>query len=94
MTINRSLKKAIKLYRDFRGRNPTAIVVQPPIKTKVAVRLGKLIGLIYESDRGGKKERYIHFTREPYPDLNADPDNHRLFTTGGRMKVTKFGLVR
>lgn len=93
--LNDEINQAIKLYQKFRGHNPSRIVLLPDLKIKTAVKLGKLIGLIYESDRDqkGKMERYIHFTKRPYPNLMADTRTHRVFTIGGKMKVTKRGLV-
>ena len=95
MTRQESIRKAVEIYRKFRGHNPSQIIIAPPLKINTAVRLGKMVGVIYESDRErrGKPTRYIHFIDKPYPDLDVDVETKRLFTSGGRIRVTRFGLV-
>lgn len=94
--LSSEIKRATKLYRDFRGYDPDRIIVLPELKIETAIHLGKLVGIIYENDRDekGKIERFIHETKRPYPDLLADTKTHRLFTDGGRMRITKYGLIR
>lgn len=89
------INKAVKIYRSFMGRDPSRVFVMPPTNTKVAVNLGKLIGVVYASDRGhkGKWTLYQHELKSPYPDLLGDAKTHRLFTQGGRVRITNLGLV-
>ena len=59
---------------------------------KVLVRLGRLKGLIYSSDRGRKGVKtYIHFMQTP-PLLACDPRGTQLYVLGGRYRVTERGI--
>ncbi len=94
--LDNQIKQAVRLYKNFRGYDPDRIIILPDLNIETAIHLGKLIGVIYENDREqkGKLERFIHHNKRPYPELLADTKTHRLFTDGGRMRVTKHGLIR
>jgi hypothetical protein len=57
------------------------------------VRIGRLVGLIYRSDRGqrGRERTFVHFMEEP-PMLAANAQGTQLFVIGGRYRVTARGL--
>jgi hypothetical protein len=60
----------------------------------VLVKLGKLKGLIYTSDRGqcGRPRTFVHFMETP-PVLAANPEGTQLHILGGRYRVTRKGIV-
>jgi len=57
-----NLREAVKLYSKFHwGKMPKELTeVRIPL-TKEFVFLGKLLGVIYLSDKSGKPEAYVHF---------------------------------
>lgn len=59
----------------------------------VLVKLGRLRGLIYTSDKGrcGSPRTYIHFM-ETMPLLTCDPSGRQLHILGGRYRVTARGI--
>lgn len=60
---------------------------------RVLVKLGRLRGLIYTSDKGncGRPRTYIHFMRTT-PLLACDPEGTQLHILGGRYRVTAHGI--
>jgi hypothetical protein len=59
----------------------------------VLVRLGKLKGLIYSSDRGqpGQPRTFIHLLGKP-PLLACDETGKQLYILGGQYRVTRRGI--
>jgi hypothetical protein len=59
----------------------------------VLVKLGRLRGLIYTSDKGrcGQPRTYVHFM-ETMPLLACDPLGRQLHILGGRYRVTARGI--
>jgi hypothetical protein len=59
----------------------------------VLVKLGRLRGLIYTSDKGrcGQPRTYVHFM-EKMPLLACDPAGKQLHILGGRYRVTARGI--
>jgi len=60
---------------------------------KVLVKVGRLRGLIYSSDRGRPQcdRSYIHFMDDP-PLLVCDPQGKQLYIVGGNYRVTHRGI--
>jgi hypothetical protein len=60
---------------------------------KVLVKVGRLRGLIYSSDRGHPQcdRSYIHFMDDP-PLLVCDPQGEQLYIVGGNYRVTHRGI--
>ena len=60
---------------------------------QVLVKLGRLRGLIYSSDRGqpGCDRTFIHFMETP-PLLACDPEGTQLYIIGGNYRVTHRGI--
>jgi hypothetical protein len=59
----------------------------------VLVKLGRLRGLIYRSDRGcrGRPRTFIHFMERP-PLLACNTGGSQLYILGGRYRVTRRGI--
>jgi len=89
-------RQARSLFRDFHAFAPgpvfTARCERPA--PRVMVRLGRLKGLIYSSDRGqcGRPRTFVHFMETP-PLLATNPEGTRLYILGGRYRVTRKGIV-
>jgi hypothetical protein len=63
------------------------------VMPKVLVRLGRLKGLIYSSDRGqpGQPRSFVHFLETPAM-LACDPAGTQLYIVGGRYRITRRGI--
>lgn len=93
--LSHSLAEAEALFRRFHRFPPSAFVTRWCERRipRVLVRLGRLEGLIYSSERGrpGCPRSFVHFMKNP-PLLACDPGGRRLFVLGGNYRVTPFGI--
>jgi len=93
--IDRAFRQARSLFREFHDFGPGAIFTGRCSRpAPVMVRLGRLKGLIYSSDRGrcGRPRTFVHFMQTP-PVLAANPEGTQLYILGGRYRVTRKGIV-
>jgi hypothetical protein len=97
MKINgkqRDVKKALKLYKEFREATPKrgrTIELELP---KVVMVLGNIRFIGYDTTRRGKTELYKHdFAPGSRPILCADGKTGQLFIIEGRYHVTPRGIV-
>lgn len=90
-----SLQKGKTLFRLFHCFPAPRIVRRPcpRVIPRVLVKLGRLKGVIYSSDRGEQNcpKTYIHFMEEP-PLLVSDTRGRQLYIIGGRYRVTRRGI--
>jgi hypothetical protein len=91
----RALDRGAALFRRFHAYAPTRV---DRVRTcwrlpSTVVRLGRLVGVIYASDRGscGHERTFVHFMEDP-PTLAADVGGTQLYVLGGRYRVTERGL--
>lgn len=93
--IRRALGAAVKLYKDFRGDEPTEVVeVRLPAKPRALLTVGECLGIMYRTRRDGKVEDYLHrFTKKARPTLAVSSDGLQLFLLGGAYSVTDRGIV-
>lgn len=75
---------------------PADRIIRKPCRRlipKTLVKLGRLRGVIYSSDKGQKgcPQTFIHFMETP-PLLACDPKGTQLFILGGRYRVTSRGI--
>jgi len=89
------LDRGAALFTRFHAYAPTRV---DRVHTRwrlpsTVVRLGRLVGVIYASDRGscGRQRTFVHFMDDP-PTLAADVDGTQLYVLGGRYRVTERGL--
>lgn len=93
--------KTFKMWHEFDSSKMVKMHGPDPMIPKTLVGLGRLHSVVYESDKyaGGpdnpKGERllYEHEFKSPRPMLATDPDGRNLHIVGGRVKVTRNGLV-
>lgn len=89
----KKVEKAISLYRRFRDQDPEfvdEIITEIP---KIGMVVGKCAGVLYDTVRGGKKEKYIHeFSGKSMPLLCASWDGKQLFFVGGDYDFTEDGI--
>lgn len=83
------------LFERFHRFAPPAILHRrcPRLMPRVLVKLGRLRGLIYTSDKGsrGRPRTYVHFMRT-MPLLVCNPEGTQLHILGGRYRVTARGI--
>lgn len=91
----RPLDRGAALFTRFHAYAPTRVdrVRSGWRLPSTVVRLGRLVGVIYASDRGscGRERTFVHFMDEP-PMLASDVDGTQLYVLGGRYRVTERGL--
>ena len=92
--LSDAVRGAAALYRRF-TRFPAHTferVAHPRVVPPVVVELGRLVGLVYRSDKWVSRPRtYIHFMKDP-PRLVSDVTGRRLFVIGGSYQVTARGI--
>jgi hypothetical protein len=86
---------ARSLFQRFHRFAPDLMIKSPCSRVipKVLVKIGRLRGLIYSSDKGerGCPKTYIHFMeREPVLACNAR--GTQMYILGGRYRVTSRGI--
>lgn len=88
-----AIKQSIKLFEDFSGHSPQYIdKVSLPVHP-VAMAIGHLSGVMYETVRDGKREKYIHqFKKGCRPVLAVSPDGKQLYILAGEYKFTDAGI--
>src|SRR5712672_2554513 len=92
--LDREMDKARALFERFHDfAPPVELRHRCPPTPRVVVKLGRLRGLIYTSDkwRRGRPRTYIHFM-ENSPLLACDPRGKQLHIVGGRYRVTARGI--
>lgn len=88
------VRDAAALYRRFTQLPVRSIrrVAHSRLMPPVVVELGRLVGLIYRSDKWvGRPRNYIHYM-EQQPRLVCDVAGRRLFLIGGDYRVTARGI--
>jgi len=82
------------MFERFHDFAPPVLLRQRcPPTPRVLVKLGRLRGLIYTSDKWqrGRPRTYVHFM-EDRPLLACDPRGTQLHIVGGRYRVTARGI--
>jgi hypothetical protein len=94
-TSTSTVDEGIGLYQTFKRFGPShAITVRHPRTVPpVVVELGRLVGLIYRSDKWqpGHQRTFIHFMESP-PRLTCDTAGTQLYVVGGRYRITDRGI--
>lgn len=84
-------KGAVKLYEEFNMKKADKVMMANlslPGNDNPLVHLGKIAGIIYISDKEGKKgQQYIHDTHAPHPDFFVTADGKTFVIAGGKMVV-------
>jgi hypothetical protein len=89
-----TVRKAKKLYEDFREAEPTrARKIRIRYPTAVMV-MGYAEAILYSTTHGGVAKMYKHkFAKGSRPLLCAGPEPSQLYLIGGRFHVTERGIV-
>jgi hypothetical protein len=89
----RELDEADDLLNAFAGRSSREVlaVKQAPIKAGLVV--GNALGVMYETIRDGKKEKYCHeFREKSRPLFVSSHDGSQIGFVGGRYRFTERGI--
>ena len=98
LTRSDRLKRAVATYEGFHwGDAPDRIVKRKVSRApKVAVKLGKLVSVAYETHKNGEHAVWEHEFGEEggkRPDLVMDADTEKLHIVGGSYTVTDAGII-
>lgn len=87
------VEAAARLQADFSGHDPQNVTTVSVPDNKVFTPVGKLAGVLYDTTRDGKREKYIHkFRPQSRPLLAASHDGTELRIVGGRFRFTEAGI--
>lgn len=91
----RGLDKARNAFRAFSGMEPAELLeVKAGPVPRMAWKLGELEEVLYNTERDGKRERYLHpFKKSARPLLAVDAETGQLFLVGGAYTVTERGIT-
>ena len=88
------IREAAKLYENFSGHEADYYDEVPVTWPDVALKVGLCDGIMYETIRDGKVERYVHkFRKNARPVLTASHDGNQLAIIGGKYNFTDRGIV-
>ena len=81
------------LLEDFSGHAPSELIGVKAPDLNGGLVLGNLAGVLYDTVRDGKTEKYIHrFRKKSRPLLAVSPDGTQLGIVGGQFQVTEAGI--
>ena len=91
----RRVDQAAQLYEDFSGHEAEDMgTFDTGPAPKIAVVVGELEAVIYNTVRDGVHERYIHkFKASARPMFATTPDGKQLLLLGGDYDFTERGIV-
>ena len=93
MRKHSQLTKAIELYEDFTGHIPENLDYVEIPAYEVGIRIGKVLGVMYETVRDGKREKYLHeFKKNSRPVLAVSFDGKQLYMLSGAYQFTDRGI--
>ena len=88
-------QRAKELFESFTGHEASeSMVVEIPPVPSTLVAIGSVIGIIYETRRDNKLEKYIHkFKVRARPLLGISPDGKSAHLIGGSFEFGESGFV-
>jgi hypothetical protein len=92
--MKKSLRAAVKLFRDFRDKEPRKLMTVDYVIPDAVMVIGHVDEICYTTTHGRKTVSYRHPFREgSRPLLAASSDGKQLLLLGGRYKFTSRGIV-
>lgn len=93
--VSHAVKDAARLYEAFTGHDGDEVArVDLPPPPKVALAIGRVLLVGYETIRDGVRENYVHrFAKHARPLLAASHDGRSVFLLGGAYTFTDRGIV-
>lgn len=94
MTAKRDkVRHAVDLYEKFSGHEPEYLDTHEMRDYDVGVHIGQLSGVMYETVRDGKREKYFHrFNEKSRPELASSWNGEQLMIVGGEYDFTDEGI--
>jgi hypothetical protein len=90
----RELEQAAELYRYFRERGVGQLKRRQVDWPRVAVQIGRVLAIEYETTHGEKPERYRHdFAAWARPPFHCSADGRLLLILPGNFRFTERGIV-
>jgi len=87
------VQQAARLFEDFTGHEAGHTRKVLWTVPDVAAQFGELEGVIYNTVRDGKSERYLHkFKKKSRPLLGVSHDGKQLVVVGGHYQFTEAGI--
>ena len=87
------VQQAARLFEDFTGHEAGHMRKVLWTVPDVAAQFGELEGVIYNTVRDGKSERYLHkFKKKSRPLLGVSHDGKQLVVVGGHYQFTEAGI--
>lgn len=92
---SRNLEGARDLYERFTGhKGKTLLTMRKPVIPDEGLVVGKILGIMYETVRDGRQEKYRHmFARKSRPLFVVSHDGRQLLMLGGAYDFTERGIV-
>lgn len=92
--IAAQIAQARKLGYEFSGHDPRKLrKIGVPNSPKIALAIGKVVGIAYEALRDGEVAKYYHpFKKSAQPLFCVSPDGHQLLLIGGSYNFTDRGI--
>lgn len=88
------IDRAADGYKQFTGHDPKFLDKLPQKWPKVGYKFGDCLGVMYETVRDGKRERYLHqFAKGCRPALVSSHDGKSIHMIGGSYDFTERGIV-
>jgi len=89
----RRIVKAKKLYAEFTGHNAVEYENVKLPDDDVGLKVGRCVGIMYETIRDGKKESYLHeFKKASQPDFCVSADGQQIYLIGGNYLFKDSGI--
>lgn len=92
--MKKKINAAVKLFQDFTGHDPAYVdTVNYPVHPVLTV-IGYCDGVMYDTMRDGRKEKYVHrFKKGCRPVLAVSFDGKQLYMIAGSYQFTDRGIV-
>lgn len=88
------VQQAVKLFEDFTGHQADSYEPVKMPRVDVAMLIGEVEQIAYNTVRDGKKERYLHkFKASARPKLAASHDGKTLLIIEGDFEFTERGIT-
>mgnify|MGYP001254043250 CR=1 FL=1 len=93
--LHSDIAKSAKRYSRFTGHDAYNIgEINLPNPPKAVAVIGECAGILYDTVRDGKLEKYIHeFAKKDRPLFCVSPDGKQLLLVGGNFTFTERGIV-
>ena len=88
------VQQAVKLFEDFSGHQADSYEPVKMPRVDVAMLIGEVEQIAYNTVRDGKKERYLHkFKASARPKFAASHDGKTLLIIEGDFEFTERGIT-